>query len=311
MVPPSLLFKHCYGDYAIAAFNIWSLEQIHALFRAAQRSNAPFIIQVGPAVLSYAHRDMLLSMIIKASEIYPGTIYAIHLDHGTKEVGLEAIAAGGFSSVMIDASHETFETNVSITREIVKAASKRSVEVEAELGLLSGVEEESVASTQSIYTDPEEAAIFVSRTGCHSLAVAVGTSHGAYKFSGEQSLKFDILEQIQKRLPGFPLVLHGASSIDPNEIRRINALGGTIGSDARGIPSAEIKKAITYGVCKINIATDSRILWTRIHREYFRENPDQIDQLVPGNTYMKELEELYISKFEALNARGKSEEISL
>ena len=305
-VSTETLFGNCYGKYAIAAINIWSMEQIHALFRAAEIAQAPFIVQMTPVALDYGHAIMLLSMISAAAEIYPDTIYSIHLDHGSRKAALNAISSGKYSSVMIDASHETFEKNVQITSEIVERAHANNLEVEAELGVLSGVEDGiNVKAEDKKYTQPEEVEDFVSKTACDSLAVAVGTSHGAYKFSGDQGLQFDILEEIQNRLPGFPLVLHGGSEVYKDEIKRINASGGNLATDARGVSADEIKKAIKYGICKINIATDARIIWTRVHREFFMKSPEQFDPVIPGNTYLKELEKFYMDKFDLLESTNR------
>jgi len=310
LVSTKFLFENCYGKYAIAAINVWSMEQIHALFRAAEKAQAPFIVQMTPVALDYGHAMMLLSMISAAAEIYPDTIYSIHLDHGNKEAVLEAISSGKFSSVMIDASHEVYTKNIQITSEVVGKAHENNMEVEAELGLLAGVEDGIVIEAEDKkYTQPQEVENFVSQTGCDSLAVAVGTSHGAYKFSGDQGLQFDILKEIQNRLPGFPLVLHGGSSINTKEIKRINASGGNLGIDARGVSPDEIRKAIKLGICKINIATDVRILWTRVHREFFMESPEQFDPLIPGNTYIKELENFYMKKFDLLKATNKARDL--
>lgn len=308
-ISPSSLFEKCYGNYALAAINVWSMEQIHALFKAAQESKAPFIVQMTPVAIEYGHREMLISMIEAADKIYPEALFAIHLDHGNKPSVLEAISSGGFSSVMIDASHEPYEENVTISKEIVKKAHAAGVEVEAELGILSGVEDDLVIETgASRYTSPEQVIDFVSRTGCDSLAIAIGTSHGAYKFSGEQSLQLEILEEIQRRLPGFPLVLHGGSAVDPMEVSRINASGGNLGAGASGVPFWEIKKAITYGICKVNIATDARMVWTRVHREHFKKYPEGFDPVPPGRIYMDDLEKLYMEKFRLLGATYKTGE---
>ncbi|MCK4750182.1 MAG: class II fructose-bisphosphate aldolase [Bacteroidales bacterium] len=310
LISPSLLFEKCYGKYAIAAINVWNMEQVHALFRAAQSSKAPFIVQVTPVALDYGHQDMLLSMIKAAAGIYPETIFSIHLDHGTSQIAMEAISSGGFSSVMIDASHATYEKNIDITKKIVEKAHAAGMQVEAELGVLSGVEDDLIIEAKARrYTRPGEVENFVRATGCDSLAIAIGTSHGAYKFSGDQSLQFNILEEIQQRLPGFPLVLHGGSAVDMEEIGRINASGGRLGTQARGVPSREIRKSITYGICKVNIATDARIVWTRIHREHFNEHPEQIDPILPGRTYMEGLEKLYKEKFSLLGATNKTRDL--
>lgn len=309
LVSPSEMYKHCYGRYAIAAINIWSMEQVDALFIAGRKSKAPFIVQMTPVALHYGHQKILLAIIKAAGKMYPEVVYSIHLDHGTRDAAIKAINSGGFSSVMIDASHEPFEKNVSLTREVVDKAHGKHIEVEAELGVLSGVEDDlEIANHAATYTRPREAEDFIAETGCDSLAIAIGTSHGAYKFTGEQSLQFDILKEIQDRLPGFPLVLHGGSSINSTEVKRINASGGNLGSGTSGVPSLEIKKAITYGICKVNIATDARIIWTRVHREYFNNHPEQFDPVPPGRIYMDELEKLYIEKFNLLGATNKAED---
>jgi len=297
------LFKSCYGKYAVPAINIWCMEQVHALFSAARMTEAPFIVQMTPVAIRYANSQMLVAIINAAAAIYKCSQFSIHLDHGTREAALEAIASGAFSSVMIDASHEPYENNIKITREIVKKAHAAGMEVEAELGILSGVEDDTnVKAEDSKYTQPDQVEDFVYKTGCDSLAIAVGTSHGAYKFPGEQRLRFEILEEIQQRLTSYPLVLHGGSSINLSEVNRINAAGGYIGKGASGIHPDELRKAISYGVCKINIATDSRILWTRVHREFFKDNPGAFDPVVPGKIFMEELEKLFVEKFRMLQA---------
>lgn len=309
VVSASELFKKCYGRYGIAAVNIWCMEQVHGLFSAAQKANAPFIVQTTPVARNYAGAEMLLAMISAASKIYPKTVFAVHLDHGNMEHTFDCIESGGYTSVMIDASHETFEKNISITKEVVAKAHLKSISVEAELGILSGIEDDlTIDEKHKKFTQPAEVEEFVKQTGCDSLAVAVGTSHGAYKFSGDQRLQFDILKEIQKRLPGFPLVLHGGSTVNMNEIQRINAAGGQLGTDARGVSDKELLRAIELGVCKINIATDARLIWTRVHREFFKLSPAQFDPIIPGKTYMNEFEKFNIEKFELLKAIGKAVE---
>jgi fructose-bisphosphate aldolase class II len=198
--------------------------------------------------------------------------FTVHLDHGTFDHCIKAIGSEYYQSVMIDASAETFSENVRITKEIVREAHAKSISVEAELGVLSGVEGHlSVEKSRASYTDPQEAVDFVRQTGCDSLAVAVGTSHGAYKFSGVKGLQLVVLAEIQRHLPGYPLVLHGASSIPEGEIGRINNAGGKIKEEAKGVDDNELLKAISYGVIKINIATDIRLIWTRVYREFFRD----------------------------------------
>lgn len=309
VVSASLLFKKCYGRYGIAAVNVWCMEQVLGLFSAAQKANAPFMVQTTPVARNYANPKMLLSMISAASKIYHDTVFAIHLDHGNKEHAFNCIDSGGYTSVMIDASHETFEKNISLTKEVVQKAHLKNISVEAELGVLSGIEDDlNVAEKHKKFTQPSEVEEFVKKTGCDSLAVAVGTSHGAYKFSGEQGLQFDILKEIQKRLPGFPLVLHGGSAVNTNEIQRINAAGGQLGTDARGVSNEELLKAIGLGVCKINIATDARLIWARVHREFFKLSPAQFDPIIPGKTYMNEFEKFNLEKFELLKSTGKAKE---
>ncbi len=307
LVSASKIFKKCYGRYGIAAVNIWNMEQVHSLFGAAQKANAPFIVQTTPVARKYASAEMLLAMISAAARLYPKTVFAVHLDHGNKKHAFDCIESGGYNSVMIDASHEPFEKNISITKEVVAKAHLKNISVEAELGVLSGIEDDlTVDETHKKFTQPSEVEEFVSRTGCDSLAVAVGTSHGAYKFSGEQGLQFEILKEIQKRLPGFPLVLHGGSTVNMNEIQRINAAGGQLGTDAKGVSDKELLKAIELGVCKINIATDARLIWARVHREFFKLSPAQFDPIIPGKTYMNEFEKFIHEKFELIKATGKA-----
>ena len=301
------MFDNCYGKYAIAAVNVFTMEQVHGLFRAGAKANAPFLVQITPVARNYAHSLMLSAMIDAASKIYPKAVYGVHLDHGNEEHALHAIASNAYNSVMIDASHDDFDQNVKRTRAIVEKAHEKNIFVEAELGVLSGVEDDiAIDEKQAKYTKPSEVERFVKETNCNSLAVAVGTSHGAYKFSGGQGIQFDILKEIQKRLPRFPIVLHGGSAVNSEEIRRINESGGLLLESAAGVVSEEIVKAIEFGVCKINIATDTRILWTRVHREFFRDSPDQFDPIVPGKTYMDAYEEFMVQKFELFGANGKA-----
>jgi fructose-bisphosphate aldolase class II len=310
LVSTKNIFEKCYGKYCIAAVNVWCMEQIHGLFSAAQKADSPFIIQTTPVARNFAHPEMLLSMILAAAKIYPKVVFAIHLDHGNREHALQCISSGGYNSVMIDASHETFEKNISLTKEIVSQANKKGISVEAELGVLAGVEDDlEVDEKHKKYTQPSEVIEFVKETNCHSLAVAVGTSHGAYKFSGGQGLQFDILEDIQNQLPGFPLVLHGGSAVNQEEIQRINAAGGQLGTDAKGVSDEELVKAINYGVCKVNIATDARLIWARTHREFFKLTPAQFDPIIPEKTYMEEFETFNLEKFELLKSTGKANEL--
>ena len=310
-ISPKIMFDNCYGNYTIAAVNVFTMEQVHGLFAAAQRSATPSIVQLTPAARNYAHPRMLMSMIEAASKIYPETIFAVHLDHGVEVHAFDAIE-NGYNSVMIDASHDDFETNIKRTKAIVEAAHKKNVVVEAELGILSGVEDElDINESQAKYTNPAQAKEFVERTGCDSLAVAVGTSHGAYKFSGGSGLRFDVLEKIQQELPDYPLVLHGSSSVNKKDIIEINKLGGSLMENASGVTDEEIKKAIRYGICKVNIATDLRLLWTKVHRKFFAEQPELFDPVIPGTEYMKAYEELMIERFEVLGSKGKANSIKI
>lgn len=307
LVSPKVLFEKCYGRYGIAAVNVFTMEQIHGVFAAAAKAQSPFIIQTTPVARNYAQAPMLLAMIDAAFRIYPNTVFAIHLDHGVEQHVFDAIEKGGYTSVMIDASHDPFEKNIERTKAVVAKAHAKGIVVEAELGVLSGIEDDlSVAERHALYTQPEEVVEFVNKTNCDSLAVAVGTSHGAYKFSGGKGLQLDIIASIQNKLPGFPLVLHGGSAVSNEEVRRINAAGGKLKEDAKGVSLEEMQKAIKLGICKINIATDARILWARTHREFFRDSPDGFDPIVPGKAYMKALEEFMVEKFEMLGSAGKA-----
>ena len=250
---------------------------------------------------------MLEHMIQAAASRYPEVVYATHLDHGVEDHCVDAIASGWYTSVMIDASHDPYSENVKRTRRIVDLAHARDIVVEAELGVLSGVEDDlDVDARHARYTDPDQCEAFVSETGCDSLAIAVGTSHGAYKFSGGQGLQFDILQDIQRRLPKFPLVLHGASAVDLNEVHRINEAGGRMPANAKGVDPAQMQEAIAYGVCKVNIATDTRLLWARTYREFFRDTPANIDLVVPAKTYIAAYADLMRAKFDLLGATGKA-----
>src|SRR5215467_4541909 len=236
IVPTRVLFEHAYGNYALGAYNINNLEQAMGLFRGNIDSQAPFIIQISKGARSYTDKRMLEAIIRAADTIWPEALFAVHLDHGDEETAHECIDSGFYSSVMIDASHEPFAENVAITRRVVEHAHSKGISVEAELGMLGGVEEHvAVDEKDARLTDPDEAKEFVARTGCNSLACAIGTSHGAYKFSGTQGLHFDRIRAIQERLPGFPLVMHGSSSVPQDEVRRINAAGGKLKEGAKGV----------------------------------------------------------------------------
>jgi len=308
--PSHELLKNGYGKYATGAFNVFNAEQVHGVMRGAQASKMPVLMQLTPVARNYMHDKVLRAVIQAAGEIYHQVKYAIHLDHGIYEHCVDAIQSGGYDSVMIDASHEEFEKNIQITSEIVKLAHDKGITVEAELGVLSGVEDDlSVDAGMAHYTNPGQALEFVERTHCDSLAIAIGTSHGAYKFSGNQSLRIDILEKIHDMLPGFPFVLHGASAVPSTETRRINNAGGRLEKDAQGTRLYELQAAIKLGVCKVNIATDMRLIWTRIHREFFKNSPELFDPIIPGKEYMNELEKFVSQKCLSLMARNIKHEI--
>lgn len=297
------LFKNAYGKTALGAFNVFNAEQVHGVMRGAQAADMPVIIQITPVARNYMNDRIIRSIINTASEIYPEVEFAIHLDHGNYDHCLDAISSEDYDSIMIDASHEEFETNIEITSEIVKRAHSKDIMVEAELGVLSGVEDDAdLGDDLARYTRPEEVVEFVTRTGCDSLAIAIGTSHGAYKFSGNKNLRLDILQKIQKLLPGFPVVLHGASAVDHNEVEKINQSGGKLRHDAKGTDLLELRKAIGLGVCKVNIATDTRLIWTRVHREFFKNSPDLFDPVLPGKEFMSALENMVKEKTRSLVA---------
>jgi fructose-bisphosphate aldolase class II len=281
------LFKVAYGKFAVGAYNINNMEQCIGLFQGSLDSQAPFIIQISRGAREYARVKMLEGLIRSAEEVFPSAIFAVHLDHGDEQACYDCIDSGFYSSVMIDASHFPFAENVAITRRVVERAHAKGISVEAELGMLGGVEEDiKVDEKNAMLTDPDDAAEFVKRTGCDSLAVAIGTSHGAYKFAGTQGLHFARLAEIQSRLPGFPLVMHGSSSVPHDEVVRINAAGGAMDPSAKGVDEDEFAKAVPLGVTKVNIDTDGRLVWTRVHREYFRDHPDKFDFRPPGKIFM-------------------------
>ena len=309
IVTTKKLFEAAYGKYAIGAYNINNMEQTMGLFRGCLDSKAPFIIQISKGARAYTHKLMLEGCIKSANEIFPEAIFAVHLDHGDEEACYDCIESGFYSSVMIDASHEDFETNIAITKRVVDAAHAKGIVVEAELGQLGGVEEHvKVDESEAKLTNPKQAREFVERTGCDSLAVAIGTSHGAFKFSGTQSLHFDVLEQIQKELPGFPLVMHGSSSVPQDEVARINAAGGKL-LGAKGVDADQFKHAAELGVTKINIDTDGRLVWTRVHREYFLEHPEGFDLRGPGKIFMSEYAKFIAAKNEKLGSAGELEKV--
>jgi fructose-bisphosphate aldolase class II len=305
IVTTAQLFKHAYGKYAVGAYNINNAEQAMGLFKGALQSQAPFIIQISKGARKYTDKRMLEAVIRAASEIFPECIFAVHLDHGDEETCYDCIKSGFFSSVMIDASHEPYDQNVAITKRVVAAAHAKGLSVEAELGMLGGVEEDiKVEDGHATLTNPVEAQDFVQKTGCDSLACAIGTSHGAYKFKGHQSLHFEVLREIQKLIPGFPLVMHGSSSVPADEVKRINAAGGKL-DDAVGVDVNEYLPAAKLGVTKINIDTDGRLVWTRVHREYFRDNPKDFDFRPPGKIFIEEYAKFIASRNVLLGSAGQ------
>ncbi|PKO06140.1 MAG: fructose-bisphosphate aldolase [Chloroflexi bacterium HGW-Chloroflexi-3] len=309
IVTTKKLFDLAYGKYAIGAYNINNVEQTMGLFRGCVESEAPFIIQISKGARSYTDKFVLESIIRAADVIFPDAIFAVHLDHGDEQACYDCIESGFYSSVMIDASHETFDENIAITKRVVDAAHAKGVVVESELGQLGGVEEHvAVDEADAKLTDPDQAKEFVERTGVDSLACAIGTSHGAFKFSGTQALRFDVLSEIQKHLPGFPLVMHGSSSVPQEEVERINKAGGKL-MGAKGVDDRQFKRAAELGVTKINIDTDGRLVWTRVHREYFLEHPENFDLRPPGKVFMAEYAKFIADKNQKLGSAGQIPEI--
>lgn len=262
------------GNYAVGAFNINNMEILQGVVNAAKVKQSPVIIQVSTGALKYAGPRYLKAMVDAAVED-TGIDIALHLDHGADFDACKAAIECGFTSVMIDGSHYDFEENIAKTKEVVEYAHDRGVVVEAELGVLAGVEDD-VKSDVHIYTDPAQAVEFIKSTGVDSLAIAIGTSHGAYKFAGEAKLRFDILQEIQDMMPNFPIVLHGASSVDPASVETCNKYGGAI-AGAKGIPEDMLRTAASMAVCKINMDTDLRLALTAAVREVLSENPKEID----------------------------------
>ncbi|MBO5928478.1 MAG: class II fructose-1,6-bisphosphate aldolase [Clostridia bacterium] len=273
------MFKKAYeGGYAIGAFNINNMEIIHGIVAACKELNSPVILQVSGSARKYAHHGYLLHMVQAAAE-ETGLPIALHLDHGANFELCKDCIDGGFTSVMIDGSHLPYEENIEVTRKVVEYAHARGVTVEGELGQLAGVEDEvSVEADKANYTDPDQVQDFVTRTGVDSLAIAIGTSHGAFKFKPGQKpqLRFDILQEVMDRLPGFPIVLHGASSVMPEYVSIVNENGGQM-ANAIGIPEDMLRKAASMAVCKINVDSDLRLALTAGVRRHLAENPTHFD----------------------------------
>jgi fructose-bisphosphate aldolase class II len=306
IVPTRTLFQHAYGKYALGAYNINNLEQSMGLFKGCIDSQAPFIIQLSKGARGYTDKRMLEAIIRTADEIWPEALFAVHLDHGDEQTCYDCIDSGFYSSVMIDASHESFDENIAITKRVVERAHAKGISVEAELGMLGGVEEDiSVDESHACLTDPDEAKVFVERSGCDSLACAIGTSHGAYKFSGSQGIHFDRVAAIQEQLPGFALVMHGSSSVPQEEVQRINEAGGKLKEGAKGVDPTHYLPAAKLGVCKVNIDTDGRLVWCRVHREHFRDKPEDFDLRPPGKVFMAEYAKFIASRNELLGSAGQ------
>jgi fructose-bisphosphate aldolase class II len=277
LVTTKEMFKKAYeGGYAIGAFNINNMEIIQGVVNAAKAKNSPVILQCSTGAIKYAGPKYLKAM-VDAAIADTGIDVALHLDHGPSLEAVKEVIDAGFTSVMFDGSHYDYEENVRLTKEVVEYAHARGVVVEAELGVLAGVEDDVVAA-EHVYTDPDQAVDFVKRTGIDSLAIAIGTSHGAFKFPPDfkPELRFDILEEIQAKLPGFPIVLHGASAVDPEAVATCNEFGGKI-ADAKGIPVEMLRKASSMAVCKINMDTDLRLALTGAIRKVFGTNPAEFD----------------------------------
>ena len=280
LVTTTEMFKKAYeGGYAIGAFNVNNMEIVQGITEACQETKSPVILQVSKGARAYANHTYLVKMVEAAVKENPDVPMALHLDHGPDFETCKACIDGGFTSVMIDGSSLPFEENVALAKRVVEYAHDHGVVVEAELGTLAGIEDEvNVSAEDSSYTRPEEVEEFVTRTGCDSLAIAIGTSHGAYKFKPgtKPQLRFDILEEVAKRLPGFPIVLHGASSVPQEFVQLINQYGGNM-PGAIGVPEDQLRQAARMAVCKINIDSDIRLAITATIRQYFVEHPDHFD----------------------------------
>ena len=294
LVTSTEMFKKAYdGGYAIGAFNVNNMEIIQGITEAAKENNAPLILQVSKGARAYANPTYLLKL-VEAAEIETGLPICLHLDHGDSFETCKSCIDGGFTSVMIDASSKPLAENIEITKQVVAYAHDRGVVVEAELGTLAGIEDEvQVSAEDSSYTRPEDVEEFVTKTGCDSLAIAIGTSHGAYKFKPgtKPQLRFDILEEVSKRLPGFPIVLHGSSSVPQEFVEKINKYGGNM-PGAIGVPEDQLRQAAAMAVCKINIDSDLRLAMTASIREFFAEHPDKFDPreyLKPARAAIKDM----------------------
>ncbi len=309
LVTTKEMFEKAYnGGYAIGAFNVNNMEIIQGITEAGKELNAPLILQVSKGARAYANRTYLMKL-VEAAVIETGLPIALHLDHGDTFELCKSCIDDGFTSVMIDASSKPFEDNIALTRQVVEYAHDHGVVVEAELGTLAGIEDEvNVSAEDSSYTRPEDVEEFVTRTGCDSLAIAIGTSHGAYKFKPgtKPQLRFDILEEVSRRLPGFPIVLHGSSSVPQDLVAIINQYGGNM-PDAIGVPEDQLREASKLAVCKINIDSDLRLAMTAMVRQYLAEHPADFDPrqyLKPAREAIKKLVEHKI--VDVLGCDGKA-----
>ncbi|MBQ7617663.1 MAG: class II fructose-1,6-bisphosphate aldolase [Desulfovibrio sp.] len=285
------MFAKAYdGQYAIGAFNVNNMEIIQGIMQAASEEKSPVILQVSAGARKYAGQGYIMKLVEAALSDDASVPVCVHLDHGPSFEMCRDCIDGGFTSVMIDGSHLPYEENVALTRKVVEYAHPRNVWVEAELGKLAGVEEH-VVSAEHVYTDPDQAVDFVQKTGCDSLAIAIGTSHGAYKFKGDAKLDFERLEIISQKLPKYPLVLHGASSVPQEFVELCNKYGGKVGG-AKGVPEDMLRKAASMGVCKINVDTDIRLALTASIRQFMTEHPEQFDPrsyLTPAREAVKKM----------------------
>ena len=295
LVTTKEMFEKAYkGGYAIGAFNVNNMEIVQGITEACAEEKAPVILQVSKGARTYANHNYLVKLVEAAIACNPELPIALHLDHGPDFETCKSCIDGGFTSVMIDASSKPFEENVEITKKVVEYAHAHGVVVEAELGTLAGVEDDvKVSAEDSSYTRPEEVAEFVEKTGCDSLAIAIGTSHGAYKFKPgtKPQLRFDVLHECEKMIPGFPIVLHGSSSVPQEYVEMINKFGGAM-PGAIGVPEDQLREAARSAVCKINIDSDLRLAMTGTIRQFFAEHPDKFDPreyLKPARANIKEL----------------------
>ena len=320
LVTSAEMFKKAYeGHYAVGAFNVNNMEIVQGITEACQEEHAPVILQVSKGARAYANHTYLVKLVEAAVECCPDIPIVLHLDHGPDFETCKSCIDGGFTSVMIDASSKPFAENIEITKRVVEYAHDHGVVVEAELGTLAGIEDEvKVAAHEASYTRPEEVEEFVSKTGCDSLAIAIGTSHGAYKFKPEQCtrneqgilvpppLRFDVLKEVSRRLPGFPIVLHGSSSVPQEYVHIINTHGGAL-KDAIGIPEEQLRRAAKSAVCKINIDSDSRLAMTAAVRLVLTDKPAEFDPRKYLGPAREEMKKLYMHKCEkVLGSAGKA-----